>query len=399
MTRQESLVVFSKEWGVATLAISLTILVLVSLTTLYTSRTVLLEQKMSSNDVRAKQAFDTAEAGVAVAIEYLSKDPDRDANGLVDNVFDTNNDSIGDSATAIVSPNNRVTVTATDLSGGAMTIIRVASQGFSDDFTATRTVTRTLSALDPLPNVPDNPLTTRGTVVVTGSATVINPEGHSTIWSGGNVDLGSNNSTHTEIADAADAGYPSCMDTSMSCGTVSTSNKVTVGLDVIEHDSSIANLSADEFFRNFFGMSPRAYRETMVTLDTAAAGADAAVQLASKEVIWVEGDAEFDSNTTVGCRSVVTGNQVCPAAVQAPSILIVNGSATFDGTPHFYGVVFVMGAINAGGNMTIYGALLAGDAINNQTGGSLDVTYHSDVLKATRGNGPLGSSSGSWRDF
>jgi hypothetical protein len=292
-----------------------------------------------------------------------------------------------------------VVVTTSDLSGGAMLRIGIVAQGFSDDSSATRTVRRALASLDPLPRAPDNPLTTKGAVVITGSATVINPEGHSTIWSGGDVDLGSNNSTHTEVADPTDANYPGCMDTSLTCGTVSSSNKVTDGLDVVDHDANLAGLSADAFFENFFGMSLQAYRDSMVTLDTTAANADADVQLASNEVIWVEGDAAFDNNTTVGCGVPVMGAGVCASADQKPSIMIINGDATFDGTPHFYGLVFVTGTIAVSGNSTVYGALMSAGGLVNSAGGSLDVIFNSDLLQALRANGPLAAAAGSWRDF
>jgi Tfp pilus assembly protein PilX len=385
--------------GAATLVATLAVLLLITLIGTYSSRSVFTEQKIMNNEARSRQAFEAAEAGLAAALTYMSNGRDRDADGVLDaNVFDTTNDGIGDTNTGAVGT-GRAIVTPTDLSGGSFNLIQVVSQGFSDDSTATRTITRIFAALNPLSNIPLNPLTTRGTTVINGSSTVVNPEGHTTIWSGRDVDLGSNNATHTEVPDATDPQYPTCMDTPRTCGTVSSSNKVIEGVDVIEQDSSLKNLSDSGFFENFLGMSPELYRQSMVTIDTVPANADVDVQLAANEVIWVEGDVTFDNNTTVGCTVVVTGSGVCAAANTKPSILIVNGDATFNGTPHVYGLVFVIGNMNVSGSTTIYGALMSAGELTNSTSGNLEIVYDSGILRQLRAIGPLASAAGSWRDF
>jgi hypothetical protein len=283
----------------------------------------------------------------------------------------------------------------------------IQAVGISDDQTAMRSVWSIGASVDALPNTPDNPLTARGAVVIAGSATVHNPEGHSTIWSGDDVDLGSNNATATNIADPAGSGYPSCMDTSMTCGTTRSSSKVAVGLDVITNDSSLSNLSDAQMFQNFFGTSMANYRDSRVTLEVAGADAnnlstDASnpgVHLGAGEVIWVEGDTDLDSTTTVGCEVAIVGVGTCPAGSLDPTVLIINGNLTTRGTPTFYGVVFVVGNVTLGGNNTVHGAIVIGGETQSQTGGSLDVWYNSDVLTQSRDNGPLAGNPGSWRDW
>ena len=67
----------SYQKGAASLVMSMVILALITFVTIYTSRSILNEQKIANNDYRAKQAFGAAEAGIAEAISYLSEDPDR----------------------------------------------------------------------------------------------------------------------------------------------------------------------------------------------------------------------------------------------------------------------------------------------------------------------------------
>ncbi|WP_185967958.1 PilX N-terminal domain-containing pilus assembly protein [Thalassotalea sp. PS06] len=393
--------------GMAVLAVSVVLVILVTLVSLFLSRTILFEQKMVNNDFKSKSTFESAEAGLAIALEYLANGIDRNNDGVIDFVFDSNGDGIGDSATGVVGQAN-VVVTVSEVNAGDITSLAVVSEATSLDDASVKVVTTTMQSLDPLPNHPDNPLTTRGNLDVNGSATVHNPEGHSTIWSGGDVDIGSNNSTATYIADPTDSGYPGCMDIPRACSEIQTSNKETVGLDILEHDSDLYNLTPAGIFENFFGMSPEAYKELMASMvvdpsnpsesvGCSANSYDACVAGSTNEVIWFEGDVEINGGT-VGCRSSVNGSNVCANADEAPTILIIDGNATFKGSPHFYGVVFIMGDASASGNSTFHGAVITGGSLNS-TSGSLDIHFNTGLLKKTRENGPRTVASGSWRDF
>jgi hypothetical protein len=381
------------------------LLLLITLVGFYTSRTVVLERKIAGNDFRTRQAFEAAESGIHMALAYIGRrgGADKNDDGILDPVFDTDADGIGDTNTLTFGNFSSVTVTLT----GVFPTIGIQADGFSDDRTASRTIHAVGSTADALPNAPTNPLTSKGSVVISGSATAHNPEGSSTIWSGSDVNLGSNNATATNIADPSSAGYPDCMDTPMTCSTTRSSTKTSVGLDVIEYDSSLTNLSAEELFENFFGLSTANYFESRVTLNVNAANANnlstddsnPGVHLATGEVIWVEGDTTLSNNTTVGCEVELNGGAACPAASTDPSILIINGSLTTDGSPSFYGVVYVIGNMQLNGNTTITGAAVSSGQLTNGAGGSVDIWYNSDVLDAARDNGRLAAAPGSWHDW
>ncbi|WP_068545777.1 PilX N-terminal domain-containing pilus assembly protein [Thalassotalea crassostreae] len=397
----------NKQRGMATLITSIILLVLITLVSFYMARSVLMEQKLVNNDIRSKQAFEAAEAGLSVAQEYFMKGiAENTAEGkyvLTDEDGDGSNDTFEGN---LGNTSFKVTLRAINVDG--FIAMGISSIGTSADGSATKTIETNVVALNPIPNIPDNPISTKGAFVIGGSGTVHNAEGHSTIWSGGDIDIGSNNSTKTLIADPNDSGYPSCMDTPNSCDLMESSNREMAGLDVIEHDSDLANLTADEMFMNFFGMSPDAYKETMATriVDTANPGEstgdcgnswDGCANMAQSEVVWIEGDVN-QNGASVGCAVRMTGNKACAEADERPSIVIINGDATFKGTPHFYGVLFVMGGLNGSGNMTMHGALItAGGA--NTGGGSLDAYYNSRLLENLQNIGPRAVSAGSWKDF
>ncbi|MGP1666642.1 MAG: hypothetical protein ACTS5I_12165, partial [Rhodanobacter sp.] len=246
-----------------------------------------------------------------------------------------------------------------------MTSVEITAVGFSDDRSATRTISQTLVTLNPLPNAPQNPVVTRGSFIIGGSATIHSPEGHSTIWSGGAVDLGSNNSTHSA--------------------------------DVIENDPALGSLSSEDFFLHFFGISPSTYRASMVTIDTTPADFNSDAELATHEVIWVEGDTTVQGNT-IGCTTSVGGNNVCPTNHQKPTIIIIDGNATLTGTPHVYGMLFVTGTMSVSGSATVHGAAVAAVTSVN-AGGSLDVRFNSSILAGSAVAGNSTGSAGSWKDF
>lgn len=383
--------------GFVTLTISLILLIAVTLISMFSVKSISLENKIANNSYRSDIALQAAEASVASAFNYLSVDPDVDGDNAIDSVFDTDGDGIGDNNEMDIS-SARAVITVDDMSGGEMTLMQIRSTGFSDDNSARRVISLVVANVDPLPNTPDNPMTTRGAVVINGSATVHNPEGHSTIWSGNDIDMGSNNSTSTNVADPGDAGYPGCMDTPMTCDTVSSSNRLTAGLDIIEHDSSLGALTPKEMFINFFGLDPVTYRDSMISIDSTPGTVNDDAHLANYEVIWVEGDATI-SNITMGCTSAQNGASVCPVAEIKPSVLIINGDLELSGTAQFYGIVFVMGNLDASANATVHGAIISAGDLSNSAGGSLDVWYNSDILADLDRAGPLTGVAGSWRDI
>lgn len=384
---------------------TLILLVLVTMVSIYTSRTVVFEQRVSGNDFRTRQAFEAAESGMSIALAYIADTggADKDNDGAIDPIFDTDADGIGDTNTAVFADLSSVTVTI----GGAFPQFQIQSVGLSDDQTATRTIRTIGSAADGLPNSPDNPLTARGPVIISGAATVYNPEGNSTIWSGSDVDLGSNNATATEVADPGDPNYPDCMDTSMTCGTAQSSNRVAQGLDVVQHDSSLQNLTPEDLFINTFGMSMTNYRASRVTHDIPAIDANndftdpvnPGAQLAAGEIIWIEGDTEFENNTTIGCTIRLNGGAFCPDANLDPVIVIVNGDLTANGTPNITGLLYVTGNFDLLGNIQVEGAVIVAGDLNNAASGSMDIWYNSDVLEMSRFNGPVVNAPGSWQDW
>ncbi len=389
-----------RQRGVASLVISLILLVVITFVTLYTSKGVLTESRIATNEFRSRMAFEAAEAGGESAIAAVGAGwtiAADDTNIPADNdilpdcletasnnvIFDNDGDGAPDSNTMELFNGSTVVVTLTCEVTDEKMQYEITSVGRSDDLAATRTINQSLMIVPPLPNAPDNPLLTRGSVVIGGSATVSNPEGASTIWSGGDVNVGSNNATSTQIASPLDANYPDCLGGSVQCTSlVPSSTRDVTGLDIIESDSSLANLTDEEFFKNFFGVTPDVYRESRVTIETTDL---ASLDGTAGEIIWVDGDVDMAANHTYG-------------TMDKPVIVIVDGDFSASGNNEFIGLLFVRGSIAGTGSVDVTGSAVV-NGVNSGGGGSLDVVYNSRVLKSTYSYGRPAAGSGTWRDF
>ena len=426
--------------GVGTLLISLVILTTITFILIYSARTVLTETQLTRNDMNGRQAFEAAEAGQEAAAAYLSTPGGRDKDfdgGIDPGIYDTDGDGVGDSNTTNLANGAQVTVTLANVTppvGITIMGTRVTTQGWNADRTAFRQVSQEYAFVTPLPNLPENPLLTRGQIVINGAATVINPEGHSTIWSGGEVDLGGNNTTSTMIADpsqtadgATTTAYPNCLGTrSLSgidqCAVVRSSDRSTPGLDIVEQDTSLANLVGDDFFLNFFGMTPSEYQADAVTIETTPAlstqNSPVGANLAVDEVVWVDGGgpqwpegenvAPENMNAvetswnglSVGCTVQGASNNAgmtCAGNI-LPSIIVVDGDLRVTGQITIWGLVYVTGDVRGAGTVNVMGAMMM-QGTTGKVSGNVRVIYNSEVLRSTADNGPMGGAGGTWRDF
>ena len=83
--------------GVVTIILSIVLLILTSLVAAYTGGAILFERKIAANEFRSSQAFEAAESGMSTALAYLASrgGADKDGDGAIDPVFDTDGDGIG----------------------------------------------------------------------------------------------------------------------------------------------------------------------------------------------------------------------------------------------------------------------------------------------------------------
>lgn len=384
--------------GVASLVVAVVILVTVTFVTFYTSRAVLMEQKISTNDYRSRMAFEAAQAGIDATMNALNQGwllgPDANGDNLPDVVttnvvFDPQNDGVANNTnTTTLANGSKVKVELQSASADNVIQIRVTSTGESDDRAAKRVINQFIAAVPPLPNIPDSPFVSRGAMQVGGAAVINNPEGHSTIWTGENVSLGGDANTATNIADPTSANYPNCLGGSVQCDLVQSSSRQIAGLDIIESDTSLSKLTEPEFFENFFGTTPAVFRDSRTDVITQNLVAQNGVV---DKVIWVDTNA-----TGTGTVNLTAGNVFGSAA--QPVIIIIDGNLSVSGNNDFFGLVYIRGELLGSGNVTTVGGMAVGGGAST-SGGNLTITYNSIVLEQTYRKAKPAGGSGSWRDF
>ena len=415
----------SSQRGAATLFVTIVLLLAVGLITLYTNRSAILEQRLSANEVRAKQALEAANAGIEHALAYLregGKGYDHDGDGVADTITSFSLTSttgtnprpsyykaVFCSSAAFTPPVCPASHTGALACAGAtptspLQLVAI-SCGWSDDDASVQRVVQVMQTTPALAGPISTPLVTRGAAnLLTGGASILNYFNDLTVWSGGSL-LGQSNTGKTFIRDIATnstanltdpyratGNSPACLNppAGYQCSTQGS----TLGHDTVGGDTNLASLSPAGFFQYFFGATLAGYRDStagyVVDLTSTLTAPDStslsSISGMNNRTIWVE--------AVPGTPISLPGNI---GTADKPVVLIINGDLNLSSNIEINGLVYVQGNITGNGSPTIYGALIgAGNATAN---GNLKLVYDPKVLGKAPTLGKAGKVQGSWRDW
>jgi len=397
--------------GFATLLTSLIILVGITLITLFTARTTLMEQRMSANHYRSSQAYAAAYAAYSYGLSYFKQGGfDHDNDGSIDYTDnDPNLPPYSDSLTSTGSTQTSATLTlyfdnnASSCSANPTNFGqgKLVAEGLSDDEKGRHTISQCVTTLNILrAGGPEQPLISRSSVSLTGNASVINRYGNTTIWSGDPVTLGNSNSIKTYIRDAntplsAATAVLESTDSTVAAQIISSSN-LGIGFDIIDSDPALSGLTADDFFDNTFVLS----RDQIKTLAQNAGQLFTDSDIADTDgltgLIWIEGDSSL-SGGDIGTST-------------HPAIVIFNGNARITGNPTIHGLVYVRGQLQVTGTVSIIGAsVIEGDPALVPAGedpvtgnGTINQVFAPSLLQNTNKPPLVGLTvavAGTWKDW
>lgn len=396
--------------AVVLLYVAMTIIVV------FTNRNLIFEQKTSANQYRATLALEAAEAGLEWATTMLNKSGPIAAQCVDDAAgqsFRARYLSYA-SATRAWTPNAPGTVVASCVTsqagtdwtcscptaGTAPTVAAPAEGGFKPGFAiafvtngATRsvdlvsygctaainsatctgdaaaTVRVTLANVSALATAPGAPLTARGEVNV------------------GNAALGVQNGDPNSAGVTVNAG----MGINASNLRITSTPGTPPHSTLVGNDASLRNSTEDQMFQTFFGVPKATWRDSVADARLSCPCTETSVSAAlatGARKLWLQGDLSMNANLTLG-------------SVNAPFILIVDGSIEMRGDLNIYGVMYSTGMTwdNTGGGS----ALLVGAAIsegNYQGNGTPDYYYDPRVIANLLDiPGAFARVPGSWRDF
>ena len=403
--------------GVATIFVTVVLMLAVGLIALYTNSSAVMEQRLSANEIRAKQALAAANAGVDHALAYL-----RNGGADLTNASPITANSLTSSGgtqsyykvafrksteiPAVSCPSTRGGAFLSDTTITDLTKVAAVACGWSDDDSSVQRVVQLMTATPSTGGSISTPVITKGTTnLLTGGASAFNYFNDLTVWSGGSL-LGQSNTgktfTRNVVSDPVVNASRDYRDTGNSPGCNSppagyscSTQGSTLGHDTVGGDTNLSSLSADAFFEKFMGASPTNYRENTATWIVDLSGA-----LATKNSTSI-GSIDNMMNNTIWVEASGATPVSLPAGPigtpERPVVLVINGNLDLGANTVINGLVFVTGDISGNGSPTIYGALVSAGTAN--VTGNPKVIYDPKVLGSAVNLGKAAKLQGSWRDW
>lgn len=363
---------FSK--GYATLTLTVLLLAVIILVTLYTARFKVQEQRIMRNHQAAQEANLIADAALEQTIMVI--DDDR---------TDLNRTFTG----TIAGASYTATLAATryeDTPRGDVDIVDITIQAQSADGRGRRQVQQQVAVLPLLRSAPDTPVAIRGSMNVSGSFEVVaNPNGGGdgvplSIWTSGDVDINGNGTTcgQQEFAEG-------------NCASLPFSERGDHGVDILDNDPNFPS----DLLEYLFGV-PEAEWENLRAMATARYDNCDSLDLNSTGLIWINGSCTLNT--------AQVGTEANPVA-----LVVQDGNVTMNGSITVYGMVF---SFTTPGETTNYdlkmngGARIEGAVMANRdpdlSNGNLTARYNESVLTNIVTNDAfrrIYRVGGSWHDF
>ncbi|SFR44357.1 hypothetical protein SAMN04488070_1073 [Pseudidiomarina maritima] len=362
-----------KQSGFATITITVLLLSVIILVTLYTARFKVQEQRITRNHASMQEAMMVADAAIEQIVMEVNAEKsnlDRTIAGVIG----------GAQYTATLSSTR-----FNDTIRGDVDIVDVVLTATSADTRATRTLRQQVAVLPMLRSAPDTPVAIKGSMNVSGNFKVVaNPNGGGdgvplSIWTEGDVDINGSGSTcgQQEFTEG-------------NCSSQPFSERGDHGVDILDNDPNFP----DDLLEYLFGVPEAQWQELRDSANQIVNGCDS-IGPASTGLIWVVGDC---------APSVNIGSLENPVA-----LVIQDGSLAINGNTEVNGLVFSFRTpgnlatheLKLNGGATINGAVMANfdPTLSN---GTLVVRYHEEVLTNLISNDAFKRVlrvGGSWRDF
>ena len=421
----KSQIIHKKQNGAVTLLTALVLLIGITLVTLVSSKTVLVQMQIAADNYRMAQAVAAATAALDFGIGYFDGGPtqldntckttnntvvagfDHDGNGIIDAIPDKCTEYESSDTTqktsAFLTFNNSAGTRCVDedatpnMKSGLITAV-----GYSDDNLAMRTISQCVGTVNVLGSSPKQSMITRSGIGLTGNYKIINRYFNTTAWSGSAVNIGASASASTYLRPVGtrESDYTRAQLEDADTSNAYTSQPVSDrdkgnGVDTIANDPGLAALTGDNFFNNFFFSDRSTVKKLAESLGQVYPAANVGAADGKSEVVWIEGNASINGGTY--------------GTLERPIIFIVDGNLNASGNPKIKGLLYVRGQLNAAGSVGVLGSVVVeGDQGLVPPGrdpvvghGGVDLIYSPYTLDRAP-NPIVGSTtaiSGSWRDW
>jgi len=422
--------VYKYQKGAAVLMISVVILIAVTIVIIYAARVGLLDQKISGNEYRHKQAFAMAEAGMEQAGSFLRENPVLHDGNVADGwvtcvgstaIFPCDIAGVTQVFATVVTGTSIASSVPTSLVGSQAFLVLTASgttaigAGVSDDNTGAaiaqvsyaKTSLLTPGSIPPL-MIPSGTLSGNFNIVPDPNGG--GPGVPISIWAKDTLGAGSGNWKTCDHGEYKDGGSV-CTDTkgdgesgaaawlACSCDK-ERSNKTNLQSDVVLY--SAADFPDSPFAYVFGAGSTITAAELTLLKAEIKARAEATGLLLPNcnnlqtqvnalnrpALVWIDGDCATGAGSTIGSRA-------------RPVILVVDGDLTINANSEFWGIVIGLGDFSLNGGPVIHGSAISENSAT-LTNGTYYQVYDEAVFSNLRDdtvNTDIAKVAYSWRDF
>jgi len=397
--------------GMATMLMSLVMVMTISMVSIYGAQVSVVEQKISSSHYRSKQAFEAAQAGLEATIFTLTPDILNNliapAGGAI--TIGTENDLPIDPAQAasysVASGNGHYQINFSRNAGNSKRV-DITSFGFSGDnaslvsTNADQIIHQSIELVPIINSQPPANIVSLGSIDLGKKVSITNTSGANlaATWSGGSTTV---NASSINVTQNGGSGTYSNDGNLQGLASSASTAEINAGLKNITQNN--------QFFENFFSESKARLKARSTVINCQAAGCntnDLKSQLSFDannnlldHVIWV--DAYDEGSDKV--RTLNLDKNFSLGTASNPVILIVEGKIKLNNSnANINGVVYTTQSFKNGkGKGRVTGSLISEGDISAT--GSMKFVYDNDVTMTnalnSSGTTRYTRVAGTWRDF
>lgn len=401
-----------KQTGVATLLTAVVLMLAVFSITYVISEVVIAEKQVVADELRSKQAFQAAYAGM----EYARV-------GAEDGACTT----VGECTGSVSGANYSV------IASGSASLIEITSKGTSDDGSVERVINIAVGKIPGEATPPAIPIVARGGLGLTGNVKAINNESAITVWSGSDFTAGGSANTYVSVD-----GEDNQLSTIKATGQAS----AIYGPDVITNDgnliepkttdSELLNAffnknSIEEFQTNPSGtlqtfsemkdynVGTKAYWDTEFTYyndgDVSLGNSDVKSGTVDdesfEELANAKGAASgedvkqaFLDSANVAGTNLSFSNTAILGSPSNPVTIVVKGTLTIQSSPTIFGVIIAEKVVLAGSPIVIGGMVVLDDGADAVSGAGTPTVIMDKVIMGDAVNSDAyGTVKNSWKDW
>jgi hypothetical protein len=378
---KSNLYLIHKQRGMSTLIISTLLLFAISLISLFSTKSIVLEQKISANAYRSEQAFFNADAAIntiSAALNQIVADTKQPKQLQLDNavLLQLQQESFGLAEVTQFSANPQ------------MSTLNVI--GYSDDKSSIRPASQLIAAVPIAGNgtgkAVNHPLISRLGIELNDQLFIKNTYAAKSIWSGGDVFLGDSATYISPIINSA-AGEIEL--------PITSGSGLSNGIDIIEKDFKLRQFSTKAFFENFLNESASFIKRLAKDNSLYLSVSDVSKVDGKSGLIWL-GDGEKQitlDNAQIGTKS----NPVIMIVDSSDGVFTTRGDITL------YGLLYIRGHWSQTGRISVYGAVIVeGKMLATIDPELVDTTIHyqpENLNPQQPLTGTLSRVIGSWKDF